>query len=175
MWKRLRQITTKTRYKNRGHLPNGRPMPTLDEETARSFRTAQLQRRRWARVYDAFAKEPIRHEHVEQLMTAARAATEIEYRQSSRRLFILFDRLTTELLREGDVTGDGYKARLLSRAQWHSKLADQSRREGDLQHAEFHQRLYSQLRDYAAHGTPELKVPEPPKPAQWRPGMRSII
>jgi hypothetical protein len=154
-------------------------MPTLDEETARAFRICQLQRRRWSRIADALADDPVDLRLLEQLLMACRAATEIEYRQSSRRCFDLHDRMVSSILpREGELVTEGQRVALLARAEWHKRLARESR-SADVVHAAMHTRLASQLTDYARNGAPtEPKAPEPEpvKPAvQWRPGMRSII
>jgi hypothetical protein len=163
-------------------------MPTLDEEIARSFRTAQLQRRRWQRVYDAFAKEPMRLEYCEQVLIACMASTEIEYREASRRCFDMHDRLATALLRECEgMTQAHRKETLLARAEFHDRLKEQALREGKndphaIEHARHHSVLAAQLRDYARHGIPAglNTAPEQPKatepePAKWRPGRRSCI
>src|ERR1051326_2572258 len=118
----------------------------FDAEVARQFRTAQLQRRRWARVHDAFA-EDMRPKDLDQLLTACRAATEIEYRQSSRKMFDVLDKLASDLLpREGETMTEGQKAQLLSRAEWHRKLANEARKD-DVKHAAMHTRLAEQLSD----------------------------
>jgi hypothetical protein len=103
-------------------------MPTLDEETARAFRICQLQRRRWSRIADALADDPVDLRLLEQLLTACRAATEIEFRQASRRCFDLHDRMATALIpKEGQDVTAGQKVTLLARAEWHRKLAAQAR------------------------------------------------
>src|SRR5690348_6265459 len=134
---------------------------SFDAEVARQFRTAQLQRRRWQRVHNAFADMHPRD--LEQLLTACRAATEIEYRQSARRMFDVLDRLAADLLpKEGEIMTEGQKAQLLSRAEWHRHLADQARKDTEIDHAAMHTRLAEQLRDYACHGA----AAEPKAPAE---------
>ena len=88
----------------------------------------------------------------------------------------MFDILTTSILpREGEDVTEGQKATLLARAEWHKKLARESRKD-DVEHAAMHTRLSQQLRDYALHGASQEqpKAPET-EPAKWRPGMRSIL
>jgi hypothetical protein len=159
----------------------GEWMPTLDEETARAFRICQLQRRRWSRVADALADDPVDLRHLIELLTACRAATEIEFRQASRRCFDLHDRMATALIpKEGQKMTEGYRASLLARAEWHKKLARECRG-ADVVHAEMHTRLASQLTDYARNGAPgEPKAAAPetpvkPKAPVWKPGMRSRL
>ena len=136
-------------------------MSTLDQAIAREFRTAQLQRRRWGRVWDAFAKEPMRLEQVEQMLTACRAASELEYRQSARRLFHVLDLMTSDILPWEEEVTEAQKLTLLSRAEWHKKLARESRPD-DVKHAEMHERVSAQLREYALRGAPvELKAVAP--------------
>jgi hypothetical protein len=137
------------------NVPEGRPMPTLDEETARAFRICQLQRRRWSRIGDPLADDPVDLRLLEQLLTASRAASEIEFRQASRRCFDLHDRMATALIpkERQDVTA-GQKVTLLARAEWHRKLAVQARKEADVIHAELHQRFSQQFTDYALNGGP---------------------
>jgi hypothetical protein len=153
-------------------------MPTLNEETARAFRICQLQKRRWSLVADALADDPVNLRHLIELLAACRAATEIEFRQASRRCFDLHDRMATALIpKEGQVLSPGYKASLLQRAEWHKRLAKDARKD-DVEHAAMHERLAAQLTDYArngAPGEPKAAAPEPePKPV-WRPGMRSRL
>lgn len=71
---------------------------------------------------------------------------------------------------------EGQKAQILSRAEWHRKLAVQARKDAEIDHAAMHTRLADQLRDYALQGPPaeQLKAPES-EPAKWRPGMRSRL
>jgi hypothetical protein len=128
-------------------------MPTLEEETSRAIRTAQLQRRRWRRIGEELQQYHI-PDIIRQIARAAGAASELEYRQSARRLFSMFDLLTTEILpREGQDVTEGQKATLLARAEWHRKLARESRSD-DVEHAAMHARLAEQLRDYALNGAP---------------------
>jgi hypothetical protein len=157
----------------------GEWMPTLDEETARAFRICQLQRRRWSRVADALADDPVDLRHLIELLTACRAATEIEFRQASRRCFDLHDRLATALIpKEGSDVTPGQRVTLLARAEWHRKLAVQARKEAQIDHSQMHERLATQLTNYAhsdAPGEPKAQEPEPKRTVQWRPGMRSRL
>jgi hypothetical protein len=137
-------------------------MPTLDESIAREFRTTQLQRRRWSRVADALVDDPVDLRHLVELLTACRAATEIEYRQASRRCFDLHDRMVSSILpRKGESVTEGQKATLLARAEWHKRLARESRKD-DIEHAAMHTRLAEQLINYARSDAPgEPKAPDP--------------
>jgi hypothetical protein len=144
-------------------------MPTLDEETARAFRICQLQKRRWSLVADALADDPVDLRHLIELLAACRAATEIEFRQASRRCFDLHDRIVSSILpREGAVT-EGQKATLLARAEWHKRLARECRKDS-VEHAAMHTRLAEQLKDYALNG-----APAEPKAAAKRPIRRSYL
>jgi hypothetical protein len=145
----------------------------LDQEVARSFREAQLNRKRWARMAEALELCDDIPAPVAQLCLACRAASELFYRSQSRRLFDTLDRLTTDIIPgEGDNVTDGQKVTLLARAEWHRKLATQARKDAELllDHAAMHERLSSQLRDLALHGAPG----EQPAPAK-KVIRRSII
>jgi hypothetical protein len=150
----------------------------LDRSIAREFRCAQLQKRRWGLVANALADDPVDLRHLVELLAACRAATEIEFRQASRRCFDLHDRMATDILPSGsEPMTEGQRMALLARAEWHKKLARECR-SADVVHAAMHTRLAAQLTDYArdrAPSEPKAEAPEPVKPAQWRPGLRSRL
>jgi hypothetical protein len=150
----------------------------LDRSIAREFRAAQLQKRRWSLVADALADDPVDLRHLVELLAACRAATEIEFRQASRRCFDLHDRLATNILPSGsEPMTEGQRVALLARAEWHKKLARECR-SADVVHAEMHTRLAAQLTDYARNGAPtepKAAAPEQPKAPVWKPGMRSYL
>src|ERR1041385_874080 len=115
-------------------------------EVARSFREATLNRIRWRLMAEELERHDDIPDTVVQLCLACRAVTELFYRAQSRRAFLMFDVLTTDILpKEGEAVTDGQRMTLLAKAEWHRKLAAQARKEGGIDHAAMHQRLAESL------------------------------
>jgi hypothetical protein len=163
------QITAKTRFvyiRVDGNVPEGRPMTTLDEAIAREFSRARLQKRRWQRVLDELGAHhgPDKNDLIT-MVKAFGAASAIEYRQSKRRLFDVLDLMTSAILpSEGTKMTSGERAKLLSRINYHDRLAkDALEKEGDAVHADTHRHISATLRGSLNHTPTDTPDPEPSK------------
>jgi hypothetical protein len=139
-------------------------MTTLDEAIAREFSRARLQKRRWQRVLDELGAHhgPDKNDLIT-MVKAFGAASAIEYRQSKRRLFDVLDLMTSAILpSEGTKMTSGERAKLLSRINYHDRLAkDALEKEGDAVHADTHRHISAMLRGYLNNRPPPAEMPEP--------------
>src|SRR5262249_24121010 len=129
------------------------------------------QKRRWQRMLDEVGAMPRVPDDLLTLVKAFGAASEIEYRQSKRRLYDVLDLLTTRALpKEGVTMTDGERFKLLSRIQYHQKWAAEVVND-DPEHAAMHETIAAQLRGYLKHRPAPSEMPEPAK----RPIRRSYL
>jgi hypothetical protein len=150
-------------------------MPTLDEAIAREFSRARLQKRRWQSVLDQLGADhrPDR-DNLTTLAKAYGAVSEIEYRQSKRLLFDVLDLMTSAILpsEEGAKMGQGERAKMQSRINYHDRLAKAALKDGDTPHADTHRHISAMLRGYLNNRPPSDEMPEP---VAKRPIKRSYL
>src|SRR4051812_21977601 len=139
-------------------------MPSLSEEAAHHYRFTQVELARWRAARDALiGSRP--SDHLRTIVDHAIAAARSEHRAAERRLFDVFDVITTNLLETGPqlLRPEQYRARLCERAKYHERIAAQVGG-SEPEHAEMHRRLVAQLREAAA----AVKIPAPRAPRRLR-------
>jgi hypothetical protein len=93
------------------------------------------------------------------LIDRAIVIASFEHRAAERRLYDVFDLITTDLLEAGDKLNlEQHRARLLARARYHEKTAAAVE---DRDHADMHRRIAEQLRETEA--LIETKPAAPPQ------------
>lgn len=146
----------------------------LDEAVAREYKRAFMHCRRIVRPREELAEIPL-PKTAEQLLLVYQVAADAELRQSKRRLFDVLDILTTQALpAEGTKMTDGERAKLLSRINYHERLAKDALKDGDTPHAETHRNISMMLRGYLKNRPAPVDVPEP-EPVAKRPIRRSYF
>jgi hypothetical protein len=126
-------------------------MSAYDEATAREYKRAAMHCKRIVRLRQELAEIPL-PKTAEQLLLVFQVAANAVRKQGRRRLRDVLDIMTTQVLpaEEGKLT-DGERFKLLSRIEYHKKLAAQAVNDGDEEHGLMHETIAAQLRGFMRH------------------------